>query len=110
MRLSAAAAKLYGVEELRNGDVQEILNGFPQTELDDDLDCGFWPVMGCLWCTSPDRLLERFNTASPDGKEEDLWGNAGTFSIYWYKAAALLLRLRAEDSPRFDEDVDLSGG
>ena len=108
IKLSPAAAEFYGVEELRRGDALEVLKGFPGTDVDDP-DRGYWPVMGCLWCTSPDKVLERFRSGSPEGTEEDLWGNAGTFSVYWYKTAALVVRVREDSSPRFDVDIDLGG-
>ncbi|CAE7553028.1 unnamed protein product [Symbiodinium sp. CCMP2592] len=108
VQLTKEAASLFGVKELRAGDALDVLQRFPGTDWDDP-DIGFWPVMGCLWCISRDRLLQRFRTSDPDGVEEELWGNAGTFSIYWYKAAVLVARIRADDSLRCDSDIDLGG-
>eukprot|EP00439_Symbiodinium_sp_Y106_P055595 s4789_g7.t1 len=108
VQLTKEAAALFGVKELRAGDALEVLKGFPGIDWDDP-DIGFWPVMGCLWCISRDRLLQRFRTSDPDGGAENLWGNAGTFSIYWYKAAVLVARIRSDDSLRCDSDIDLGG-
>ena len=107
-QLSKAAADLYGVKELRFADLQFTLR-FPLTEWDDQ-DWGYWPVLGCLWCISRRQLLQRFDSRSPDGFQEDLWGNQGNFNIYWYKTAALIVRVREEDSPHFDNDITLYDG
>ena len=105
VELTREAADFFGVKELRGAAADKVLF-FARTEWDHEY-VGFLPVMGCLWCISRDKLLHKFRSSSFEGVEDELWGNEGTFSIYWYKAAALMARIRADDSVCCDDDIDL---
>lgn len=105
VELTKDAADFFRVKKLRAADAHKVVF-FARTDWD-DAHVGFWPVMGCLWCISRDKLLHKFRSSSFEGVEDELWGNEGTFSIYWYKAAALMARIRADDSVCCDDDIDL---
>ena len=105
VELTKDAADFFGVKKLRAADADKVLF-FARTDWD-DAHVGFWPVMGCLWCISRDKLLHKFKSSSFEGVENELWGNEGTFSIYWYKAATLMARIRADDALCCDDDIDL---
>lgn len=80
-------------------------------EKDDPLDATFVPFRGVSWFSTANYLIEycvpkvsRKRKAAEDCFY-NMWGNAAIFALYWYKDAALLLKLH-DDIP--DEEIEFS--